>query len=379
MSPSTVVPPSCGEVLDLGDVALRDGSRLALRRLSPPAPEYAERLGVLLDHKPPPVLRKIRRQLSGAYCEECVDRFFIGEIDGRLAGHLWYGYGRDGAGTANFGEVFTAPEFRRRGVADALTAAFAADADASPIRLALCTAGEVATRIYARHGFRTVIPGATHGPLVRFGPRESCADFREYAADYYTPGKPVTIQPGSIRHRHDIDCLLRFTHILRGGDTAACLRRVGLTGASLAGRIGPAWHVANAMEACFQAEDGRGVLSVATLPGGRVVGWAFALRRESPAESGNAVLDVELHPAYAAAAEALIAETLRRAAVPGLEAVHAWCSAAQRERLEALTGQGFESVARLPDYCQDEHGARHDAVILCWHPRRRPPSSQGGR
>lgn len=62
-------PPSCGEVLDLGDVALRDGSRLVLRRLAPPAPEYAERLGVLLDHKPPPVIRKIRRQLSAAWHE----------------------------------------------------------------------------------------------------------------------------------------------------------------------------------------------------------------------------------------------------------------------------------------------------------------------
>ncbi len=359
-SQGAAAPP----VRDLGSVILRNGERLVIRLISPPAPEYTERLTAFLDHKPDVVVRKIRRQLSGAYRGECVDRFFIGEIDGRLAGHIWYGYGIDGAGTANFGEVFTAPEHRRKGVADALTAAFATDFAASPARLALCTAGEAATRIYARHGFRTVIPDANRGPLICLKPCFG-SSFIDYAENYYRPGQPVRVTPGSLRHRHDIDCTLRFTHILRAGtDVESRLRVVGQTGASLAGRIGPAWHVANYMEACFHAEDGRGFLTVAALPGAKLAGWAFVLRREAPLEAGSWTFDYELHPAFSDTAPVLIRETLRLAGEKGIGAVFAWCAACQSAKLETLRQNGFAETARVPAYCRNPAGGTSDAVVL---------------
>ncbi|OGV62187.1 MAG: hypothetical protein A3K19_01360 [Lentisphaerae bacterium RIFOXYB12_FULL_65_16] len=351
-------------VLDLGEVDLKSGERMKVRLVSPPAPEYAERLGHFLAHKPDWAVRKIRKQLNGDYGKECVDKFFVGEIDGRLAGHVWYGYAVAGSGTANFGEVYTAPEHRRKGVADELIRFLVEDFHASPARLALCTAGEVATRIYAKHGFRTVVPDANRGPLIlpkrRFG-----NSFAESADAYYRPGQPVSVVPGSIKHRHDIDCMLRFTHILRRGtDAESRLRGVGFTGASLADRVGPAWHVPNYMDACFQVDDGRGFLTIAALPEGRAAGWAFVLRRESPLEAGSYTFDFELHPTYLAAAPQLIRDTLEMATTKGITDIFAWCAASPSAKTEVLTANGFAETARVPGYCRGGDGAACDMVVM---------------
>jgi GNAT superfamily N-acetyltransferase len=356
-----VVALATRPVLDLGNVALKSGEHMKIRLVSPPAPEYAERLKHFLDHKPDWAVRKIRKQLNGDYRNECVDKFFVGEVEGRLAGHVWYGYPIAGSGTANFGEVYTAPEHRRKGVADELVRFLVNDFHNSPARLALCTADELATRIYAKHGFRTVIPNAQCGPLIllkaRFG-----SSFAEYAETYYRPGQPVSVVAGSVKHRHDIDCMLRFSHILRSGtDVKSRLRAVEFSGASLAGRVGPAWHVPNYMEACFQTDGGRGFLTVAALPEGKVAGWAFALRREAPLEAVSWTFDFELHPAYLAAAPLLIRDTLRMARAKGIADIFAWCAASQAAKLEALAANGFAETARVPRYCD---GATCDLVVL---------------
>lgn len=53
-SQGAAAPP----VRDLGSVALRNGERLVIRLISPPAPEYTERLTAFLDHKPDGVVRQ---------------------------------------------------------------------------------------------------------------------------------------------------------------------------------------------------------------------------------------------------------------------------------------------------------------------------------
>ena len=339
-------------VVELGEVALKNGERMKIRLVATPAPEYTDRLIHFLDHKPDWVDRKIRQQLNGAYRPACVDKFFVGEIGDQLAGHLWYGYASPGSGIANFGEVYTAPEHRRKGVADELMRFFCEDFNNSPALMALCTAGTVAARIYFRYGFQTVIPGADSGPLMLLNAsRKKLAgrNFQECAEDYYRPGQPVTTIPGTIAHRHDIDCVLRFTHILRLGGHH---KEFSTKGATLAGRVGPAWLVANYMEACFQQEDGRGLLTVASLPGGKVAGWAFALQGVSPAETGSWTFDFELHPSYQPYAIQLIKDTLRMAADKSMGNLYAWCHALDTTKLSAMKDGGFKEVARIPDYCQ---------------------------
>jgi hypothetical protein len=159
--------------------------------------------------------------------------------------------------------------------------------------------------------------------------------------------------------------MLRFSHILRRGtDSESRLRGVGLTGASLAGRVGPAWHVPNYMDACFQVDDGRGVLTIAALPDGKAAGWAFVLRREAPLEAGTCTFDFELHPAYAPAAPQLIRDTLGMARAKGISGIFAWCPASQPEKLDALSANGFAETARIPGYCRSDTGAACDVAIL---------------
>ena len=57
--------PTVTPVRDLGEVTLRNGERMAVRIVTPVAPDDIERLTVFLDHKPDTVVRKIRRQLGG--------------------------------------------------------------------------------------------------------------------------------------------------------------------------------------------------------------------------------------------------------------------------------------------------------------------------
>ncbi|MEW6357155.1 MAG: GNAT family N-acetyltransferase [Planctomycetota bacterium] len=352
-------------VLCLSEVGLKNGEKMVVKMVTPPAGEYADKLLHFFEHKRDVTFRNIRQRLRGDYTTYCIDRYFVGEIGGRIAGQVWYGYSNSGTGVANFGEVYTEPEHRNKGVLTELMKVFAQNFTNSPARAALCTAGAgQAAATYCKFGFQPVIAGADRGPHILVKQRIA-ANFSEFERAYYTPGQEISVSIGSMKHRHDIDTLLRFSTILRrGAEHGDPLKYSSASGASLAMRVGMATHVANYMDACFQAEDGRGMVTVAATGKGNVVGWSFFLNTGSEMEQQSKVFDFELHPTYAGSASTLIKESLRLARENGVKRACSFCLSADAEKIALLRAAGFREAAKLPNHCQVD-GRTCDLVVLC--------------
>ena len=359
-----IVDAATRPVLDLKNVTLRTGEEMRIKLVTPPAGEYAEKLLHFLEHKPDWVRRNIKQQLSGMYDKDCVNKYFIGEIGGRIAGHVWYGYANRGAGIANFGEVYTEPEHRKKGVIAELMKVFKENFGNSPAKAALCTAGaNWVTAIYFKAGFQAVIPGAERGPLILI--KKGCGkDFEEFERAYYAPGREISIGLGSMKHRHDVDTLLRFSTILRRGrESGDPMKYAFVPGASLARRVGMAYSVTNYMDAVFKTEDGRGIVTVAAAKTGQVVGWTFFLHTGSEFEPEGKVFDFELHPSYAGSGPVLVRESLRLARARGITKAYSYCPAIEREKMELLRAEGFGEAARFHGDCRFG-GETCDLVVL---------------
>jgi GNAT superfamily N-acetyltransferase len=287
------------------------------------------------------------------YDKYCVNKYFVGEIGRRIAGHVWYGYASRGAGIANFGEVYTEPEHRKKGIIGELMKVFKENFGNSPAKAALCTAGAGwVAGIYAKSGFQTVIPGVERGPLILI--RKGCGkDFEEFERAYYAPGQEVSVTLGSMKHRHDIDTLLRFSTILRRGrESGDPMKYVSASGATLARRVGMAHPVTNYMDAVFKTEDGRGIVTVAVTKAEHVVGWAFFLNTGSEFEAEGKVFDFELHPSYAGSGPLLIRESLRLAREHGIAKAYAYCPAVAEEKIKLLAAERFSELARFRGHCR---------------------------
>lgn len=81
--------------------------------------------------------------------------------------HLWYGFPRDGSAIANFGEVYTEPEHRRKGVTTLLMEDFAADFAEGSAVAAFCNCGRLhVAKLYMAEGFRYALPNNAYGALA---------------------------------------------------------------------------------------------------------------------------------------------------------------------------------------------------------------------
>ena len=316
----------------LGTVLLRSGESLAVKLLVPPEEGHAERLAHFLEHKGDMSRRSILQRLRGKYAASCGDRYFFGEIDGKIAGQLWYGYANSGTGIANFGHVYTEPEHRRKGIARELMKFFLEDFHAGPARIALCGTGTPwVARIYFHFGFQPVVEGADRGALILI--KEGCGeDFRAVEAEYFLPGQALAVRTGDVSQRHDIDKLLSAALMVRNMSS----RRVAM--ASL---------VRSYEDAIFRVEDGQGLVTVATTPGNHTMGWAFILNTGSRLETNTRIFDYEIHPNYADAARQFIEGSLALAEDAGVAQVYAYIPGCEPGKLKVLTESGFREAARL--------------------------------
>jgi GNAT superfamily N-acetyltransferase len=326
-------------------LTLRDGGRMTVRLVEPPQPDYARRLCHFLAHKDDSPLRAIRQRLEGRYAQHCIDRYFVGEIDGRIVGQAWYGLPRAGTGVGNFGHVYTEPEFRGRGVATHLVRLLAEDFACSDGVCLLCGAGRESLPIYRRVGFQTIEPGAEHGPTVLLNP-SAAGSFEELEQRYYLPGLAVQVRPGHAGDRHDCDRMLDFS------PAARALRRRWRA-------VFIAARVPTFMDALFGVEDGRGLVTVLANAEGRIMGWAFALTLGSEAEEGLKTLDLFVHPNYLADAPLLAARTAERA-----EGAYAFAAACDGEKVAALARAGFREEYRFRGAMRLPAGQDSDVLVL---------------
>ena len=319
-------------ITDLEQTTLRNGQTMALRLVEPPQDDMAPRLLHFLEHKGDDSLRAIRQRLEGMYAPHCVDRYFIGEVEGRIVGQAWYGLPRVGTGVGNFGHVYTEPDWRGQGIASEIVRVLVDDFNAEPTgKCLLCSAGADAGRIYRKYGFEFIPPTATSGAMGLV----KGETFAELEERYFAPGQPVTVREGHSGHRHDVDRMMDFS--------PAWIEARRHWHSVFIGSSVPTY-----IATLHQVEDGRGLLTVLQTEAGSVVGYAYVLNLGSVHEQHLRTLDFAVHPHYLTAAGTLLHETLARALQADGAPIHAFVAACDEPKLAALQAVGFVVAYTFP-------------------------------
>ena len=149
---------------------LMTGEQLVIKMLEPPLGEYAGEVGCWTD---------VRDDLLGGRLTSWLfTPYFVGEIDGEVAGSMAYFAPSDTRDVGLTEFVRTAERHRRKGIASALLARmheqFSADGG---MALYLCTTNPIAGKLYEKHGYWYHV-----GDGMRFLTPDARAFDRDYLA-----------------------------------------------------------------------------------------------------------------------------------------------------------------------------------------------------
>lgn len=342
-------------ITTLASIPLRSHQTLTIHLLEPPGEHHAARLLHFLEHKGDDSYRGLQQRLQGLYSQHCLDRYFMGEVDGQIVGQAWYGLSRPSPdmpswGIGNFGHVYTEPEWRGHGIASEIVRVLVDHFNADPAgQCLLCSAGAGAGRIYQKFGFQFIPPTAESGPMCLLKP-EAAASFADYEQRYFTPDLPVIVREGHVGYRHDLDRMMDFS-------PAWIEARRRWHSAFIASAV-PTY-----MDALHKVEDGRGLLTVLQTSAASIVGYAFVLNLGSRHEQNLMTCDFALHPNYLSQARKLLDETLYMAQQQDITTVHAFVPTCDVLKLQALQAANFTIAHTFPNaFALD--GEAHDLLML---------------
>jgi len=311
----------------LETVGLKDGRKMSIRRFTPPEQEYADGFKHFMRYLGDENTRSVGSRSDGKYADCSIDRYCTGEIDGRIAGQVWYGWGRHERPAANFGQVYVDRDYRGLGVTNILMKYLHEDFKTSPVIGAMCTCSVPWIRdIYKPYGFHQTYPDSPR--LYCPGPG-SPFEFKDLAEQYYRSGFALRVVPGTMEYRHEIDCLLKFTLELK---KKTVLRSFAASA------------VTSYQDALFKQEDNRGRIFVVLTLDGRCVGWTFCLAPLPDASSF--FLDYEIHPDYEALAGEAVKDTLTQWHGCGGHSLLAACSVGS-EKMSVFSDNGFKAVGNF--------------------------------
>ena len=135
------------------------------------------------------------------------DYFYFAEVNGNIAARLWFAYAPIN-NFGNFGNVFTAPEFRKRGILRRIMPYCIRDfAETSAKCLACSTGSEFAARTYADYGFQTIYGGKT-GEMALVKPEPG--SFSALDADCFDDVRPKLVRDGCLSDQFMIDKFLCY-------------------------------------------------------------------------------------------------------------------------------------------------------------------------
>lgn len=212
-----------------------------------------------------------REALAGHSVPEVIDHLYLAESEGQFAARLWFAYSTR-TGRGNFGNVFTEPEFRRRGLMNTLLQYCVEDFHASPARMLCCSSGnKYAVKSYCRQGFKLIFAGET-GPLCL-----SKSDFYREAAEAYSSLGSLTLRQGVLADQFECDKFLFYLPEMYGQEHNR--------------RTGPAARISDYRIAFQEMLSGNAVLKVAETGRGDIAGYAFAVR-----EYNQNSMDFVVHP-----------------------------------------------------------------------------------
>jgi len=160
------VPATIGVMeTKLAETALRNGQRVDLLCIQPPAGKWRDRIAPFLAHKGQPFNWHIETNLGG-HNDELEQRFFIASIGETVISEMMVA---EKHGLAILGHVFTDPDWREQGATTALMRVMSEDFVARDgIAMHLFTGYDSpAFRIYSRFGFEPMGPESGFMKWVR--------------------------------------------------------------------------------------------------------------------------------------------------------------------------------------------------------------------
>lgn len=309
-------------------VTLRSGEEMEIRVVEPPMGDYADQVGCWRD---------VREDLLGGVFKPWLfTPYFIGEIDGSVAGSMSYYVSREcrNIGVVEF--VHTDEAHRQKGIGSHLMSAlieqFHEDGGKA---LYLCTSNSVAGHLYERHGFRYHV-----GDGMR----------------YLSPGEDDF---DAVQWAHCGQASVRDAH---WGDLADL--------SALYNHPEPRWQLKDYLTQTFadtryeshfirlmrRIEDGRGSYVVLETPSRKLVGAAAFERLDTFYEQHVATMGFRVTPAYVDQVGELFDAACERAAALSVRTLQVPVSASDEDEAELLQSAGFCEEGRLPNRLRTDRG-----------------------
>ena len=224
--------------------------------------------------------------MDGAYYPDIVDHWFFAEINGEIAGRIWFAYSAKSL-RGNFGHVLTEEKFRQRGIMTELLKYCMEEIKRAPVKILTCATGNrFAAASYKKVGFYSVY-GTETGVLCYSKERT----FLEEAEAVFRPGKMKEVRPGRITDQFDCDKFLAYTPEIH----KRTFPHYG----------GPAAAIEEFRSIYQESLGGRGVVVTALNEAGACCGYAFGILYH-----GMPIVDFMLHPAYLDDGEKLVSAAI---------------------------------------------------------------------
>ena len=309
-------------------VPLPDGETLAVKVMLPPLNEYAERVDCWAD---------VREEvLGGELSSWLYTPYFIGEIQGEVAGSMSYFTSAQASDVGVVEFVTTNEKYRRRGVGSALLDRLVTHFRArGGHALYLCTVNPVAGVLYEKFGFRY---------YVGDGMRYVAGDAAQFDATYLAHCGPARLRDA----------------------TWADLPRASL----LFNNPAPGWFIKDYLTRSFRdtrfeshfvhwmkgIAHNKGAVIALENPAGRLVGAAALMRENSYCEQHVAALSFRVCPAYMNQGPELLEAAVARAEGLGIGIVQMHLAECDSDLQELARAAGFREEARLRRRLRDGDG-----------------------
>jgi L-amino acid N-acyltransferase YncA len=334
----------------LETVVLKTGERLTIRMLEPPLGEYASKVGCWAE---------IREELLGGKLAPWLfTPYFVGEIDGEVAGSMSYYTPADTRDVGVVEFVQTAERYRRKGVASALLARlieqFRAEGGQA---LDLCTTNPHAGALYEKHGFWY---------QVGDGMRYRAPAAQDFDATYLAFAGPARIRPATWGD-------LPRAAMLYNHPEPRWLIKEYLT--RVFGGMRFESHFVRLMR---RIENERGTLLVLENPRRRVVGMAALERLDSFAEQHVATLSFRVCPEYQTQAAELLDAAAQSAVALSIRRLQVFIADGDEDQQALVTAAGFAVEARLRDALGEGPRWRDLLIYTRVLPGVGPPEREAG-
>jgi len=314
---------------------LRDGGELIIKRAAPPLSEKL--INVFLRTPELSATRnESRMRLFGALRNQSSDCFLIGELNGRVAGTLWYCTPSTCKEIAYMGEVFTAEKQRGRGIATSLLGVavdiFRRNGGRAIYITNLCP--RAPHDIYRKLGFKAYGYGQhAYGGIIRLTLDEGNEDFDQ---SYYRYDPNTCIREVNWGDLPHFISLLNHPHpwIVRAYN-------FGLIGHTVFDELGKSF-----MNFMKTLKRGNVALALET-NNHRVVGTAYSASLQSASQSHVKTVDIPIHPNYYGEAARLMRMLIEKLCDRRNEKLQAYAAATDKSKIKILTSSGFEREATM--------------------------------